>query len=204
MDYHSSRILHRYKTFERDRQCGNECASRAPLGVPEFADPADQLLCSIQAGDYSPRQLALLQHADPDVLQIVLLLQGFRAERSTPVSRSSNFILHEGVLYKKNCVADTSWSYPPSSTLHLLYDCQNSPNGTEKTLAKLSQRYWCKTMNYIVKCYVSTCEFCQPFKSRVGYAAGKLFQSPLLKKFSRWWQSTIWALSRKQRTETNI
>jgi hypothetical protein len=23
---------------------------------------------------------------------------------------------------------------------------------------------------------VSTCEFCQPFKSRVGYAAGKLFQ----------------------------
>lgn len=79
-----------------------DALSRAPVGAAELTDPADQLLCGIQAGEYSPRQLALLQHADPDIRQIVLLLQGYGAEKSIPVTRSANFILHEGVLHMKN------------------------------------------------------------------------------------------------------
>ena len=155
-----------------------DALSRAPVGAEELTDPAEQLLCGIQAAEYSARQLALLQHADEDIRRIVLFLQGYSTENDNPAA--ADFILHEGVLFKKNeKVGRRHLLVVPSIVRRdLLYECHDSPygghHGIEKTLAKLSQRYWWKNMKKSVKCYVRSCEFCQPFKSRVGYPAGTL------------------------------
>ena len=50
---------------------------RDPVGPQELIDQVYYLFCSIQARNYSFKQLALLQHADADIRQIVLLLQGY-------------------------------------------------------------------------------------------------------------------------------
>lgn len=89
------------KNLSRAANVVADALSRAPVGADELTDPADQLLCGIQAGEYSSRQLALLQHADPDIRQIVLLLQGYNAEKNTEVASSADFILHEGYFTRR-------------------------------------------------------------------------------------------------------
>ena len=156
-----------------------DALSRAPTGFPEETDPADRVLGVIQPAGCSPRQLALLQHADSDVRYWVLKLQGFNdGQEGNEVE--DQFILHAGILYKKSRKPGRPHLLVVPSILRrdLLMECHDSPNGghsgVEKTYARLSQRYWWRRMKKTVKAYVSSCEFCQPFKSRVGFPPGKL------------------------------
>lgn len=160
-----------------------DALSRAPVGTPESTDPVDGILCGVQVAEYSSRQLALLQHADQDIRQMVLLLQGY-GDENCALNRRKDFILYEGVLYKKNEKLGRQRLLVVPSIIRrdLLFECHDTPtgghHGVEKTLAKLSQRYWWKNMKKSVEAYVSTCEFCQPFKARVGYPVGKLCPIP--------------------------
>ncbi len=151
--------------------------SRAPVGLPEKNDPAERILGVIQPSGCSSRQLALLQHSDHDIKAIVLKLQEFD---SGPDVNSDLFMLHNGILYRKNEKPGRPHVLVVPSILRrdLLVECHDSPNGghhgVEKTLARLSQRYWWKRMKKTVQAYVASCEFCQPFKARIGFLPGKL------------------------------
>lgn len=87
-----------------------DALSPALVGTPESTDPVDGILCGVQVAEYSFRQLALLQHADRDIRQMVLLLQGY-GDENCALNRRKDFILYEGVLYKKmkSWVASGSW-----------------------------------------------------------------------------------------------
>lgn len=153
--------------------------SRAPVGATRLTEPADRTLCVIQVEEYSSRQLALLQHADRGIRKVVLALQGY-GDIDGEQNVKSDFVLYEGVLYKKNTKPDRQrlLALPSIIRRDLLFECHDSPivghHGIEKTLAKLAQRYWWNNMKKSVEAYESTCELCQPFKSQVGYPAGKL------------------------------
>ena len=76
-----------------------DALSRAPVGRAEETDPTEQLLAALQPGEYSSRDIALLQHADEDIRKIVLQLQGYLA---SPPNDTKLFTFYKGVLYRRN------------------------------------------------------------------------------------------------------
>ena len=156
-----------------------DALSRAP-GPPEETDPTERtLIGAVQFETNSPRQLALLQYTDHDIRRLVLELQGFEDCQENGAG-GRQFIIHNGILYKKKRDAGHPYFLVLPSILRrdLLMEYHDSPNGghagIERTYARLRQRYWWKRMRETVKAYVSSCEFCQAFKPRVGYPSGKL------------------------------
>lgn len=129
------------------------------------------------APGYEPRDLAILQHADPEIQMRVLALQdiGERPRVSTEYYR-----LREGILYRKNPRKGRPWLLVVPSILRkdLIYECHDTPvgghYGVEKTLARLKENYYWINMDKSVRAYVRSCPFCQNFKARVGTKAGKL------------------------------
>lgn len=136
----------------------------------------------IQADGYSSQEIALLQHADKDIKQIVLTLQGFSSEGSS--CSISELILSKGVLLKKNPVSGRPLLLVVPSIIRkeVIEECHDAPDGghrgIEKTLNRVSQRFWWKGVQSSVKSYVQSCYFCQTFKPRVGLKAGKLRSIP--------------------------
>ena len=158
-----------------------DALSRAPVGNPESTDPAELCLCAMQAGGYSPRELAILQHADPDIRRTVLRLQD--AVESQNSETDPAFVLRKGILYRRNGT-DRSFALVVPSILRreLIAECHDDKTsghqGVERTLARLRTRFYWTKMERSVRVYVASCTFCQGFKPRQGFPAGKLHSIP--------------------------
>lgn len=128
------------------------------------------------AGEYSSQEIALLQHANKYIKQIVLNLQGFSSEVSS--HSISEFTLCKGVLFKKNPTSGRPLLLVVKSIIrkYLIKECHDAPDGghrrVEKTLCRVWQRFWWKGVQSSVWSYVQSCNFCQTFKPRVRLPAG--------------------------------
>lgn len=155
-----------------------DALSRSPVGAME--DTAGKLLGALQPVGYSRRQIALLQHADKDIRSIVLGLQGFSSPDGLEGSNHEKFVLDLGILYKKSESLGRPHLLVVPSILRkeLLNECHDAPSGGHhgraRTLSRLAQRYWWKGMQKSVDAYVGSCDFCQAFKPRIKFPAGKL------------------------------
>ncbi len=142
------------------------------------SEPTESVVATIQSGGYGTKEIGILQHADNDIRQIVLVLQGFTKDSSP--QWNSKFTLHKGVLYKKHPGSGRSLLLVVPSIMRrdIVEECHDSADGghrgVEKTLARIRQRFWWKGVASSVKSYVKSFHFCQTFKSLVGLPVGKL------------------------------
>jgi len=149
--------------------------SRSPVNVP--LNVRDDYVGALQRAGYAPRELAILQQADEDIRKMVLTVQEI-GER--PFEEMSEFVLKKGILYKRSKIPGRQFLLVVPSILRqdLIREYHDAPNGAhhgrEKTLARLSQRFFWSNMDASVRHYVRSCPFCQNFKPRVGKMAGKL------------------------------
>ena len=152
-----------------------DALSRFP--VDEVPDTGECHIGAIIPGGYQPRELAILQHADADIRKRVLDLQGI-GDRQSEDTRS--YVLYEGILYRRNLRPGRRQLLVIPSVLRkdLIREYHDAPTGghfgREKTLSRLSQRFFWKGMEKSVEHYVRSCPFCQLYKSRQGKKAGKL------------------------------
>ena len=146
-----------------------DALSRAPVGLPE--ETQDCVIGALLPSGYSPVQIEIMQKADPDTRQLTLDV----SQSEKPV-----FIQFRGVWYRRNDRRGRPYLLIVPSILRkdIVAECHDSPNGghhgVKKTFDRVIQRYWWKGVEKSVAAYVSSCPFCQSFKSRVGLKAGKL------------------------------
>jgi len=155
------------------------CAILAP-GNEEFlsslAEGYERHFAALAPG-YEPREIAILQHADPEIKMRVLALQNI-GER--PRLSTDFYKLREGILYRKNPRKGKPLLLVVPSILRkdLISECHDAPvaghYGVEKTLARLKESYFWTDMDKSVRAYVGSCPFCQNFKARIGAKSGKL------------------------------
>ncbi|KAI9550030.1 hypothetical protein GHT06_007621 [Daphnia sinensis] len=156
----SSALCWLFKKKEVNANVVADTLSRAPVDSANEDELSGDVIAVIQAGGYSSQEIALLQHADKDIKQIVLTLQGFSSEGGRPL-----LLVVPSIIRKE-----------------VIKECHDAPDGghrgIEKTLNRVSQRFWWKGVQSSVKSYVQSCYFCQTFKPRVGLKAGKLRSIP--------------------------
>jgi len=152
-----------------------DALSRSP--IEREPDPKEDYIGVLIPVRYEPRELAIMQYADDDIREIVLALQ----EKGEPrFEDHAKFVLREGILYKRNDRPGRRHLLVVPSAIRqaLISEYHDAPvsghHGREKTLARLSQRFYWKGMDASVRHFVRSCPFCQTFKPRVGRKAGKL------------------------------
>ena len=139
-------------------------------------DAYNEYFSALAAG-YEPRDLAILQYADPEIRKILLSFQNFAEAPSTVTDR---YEILKGVLYRKNEKGGKTYLLVVPSIIRkeLLEECHDAPTsghrGIEKTLARLSKSYYWNNMDASVRAYVGSCTFFQKYKSPIGLKAGKL------------------------------
>ncbi|KAI9555914.1 enzymatic polyprotein [Daphnia sinensis] len=159
-----------------------DALSRSPVGPAEETDPVEHLLAALQPEGYTRREIGSLQHTDEDIRELVMAIQGFADWPS--LIPSSDFTQYKGVLYKKNEKRGRSLLLVVPSILRkeIIAECHDAADGGhrgfEKTLDRVGQRFWWKGMSASVRSYVRSCHFCQTYKSRTGFRAGKLRPIP--------------------------
>ncbi len=118
-----------------------DALSRAPVDTEVRSEPTESVVATIQSGGYGTKEIGLLQHADDDIRQIVLVLQGFTKDSST--QWNFKFTLFKGVLYKKNPGSGRSLLLVVPSIMRrdIVEECHDSADGghrgVEKTLARI-------------------------------------------------------------------
>ena len=146
---------------------------RAPVGLPEATCPTERIIAVLQSSGYSSHELELFQHGDDEIHKKMSAVQGFATEEEK-VKCQEKFKLYRGVLYKRNFRSGRPYMLVVPSNLRcdILDSCHDDPTGghlgVEKTLAKLSQRYWWFGVSKSLEVYVRSCAFCQLHNSRQG------------------------------------
>ena len=104
-----------------------------------------------------------------EIKKVVLMLQEI-GER--PFEDTSEFVLREGILYRRNYRPGRQYLLVVPSCMRqdLIREYHDMPvsghHRREKTLARLSQRFYWRGMEKSVKHFVRSCSFCQLFKIR--------------------------------------
>lgn len=121
-----------------------DALSRAPVGPAEETDPTEQMLAALQAGSYSPRDVALLQHADEEIRKIVLQLQGYD---SPLAAGSKQFVFYKGVLYRRNDRRSRPHLLVTPSILRkeVIAECHDTPSGGHQGIEKTVHK-GCRTV----------------------------------------------------------
>ena len=120
-----------------------DALSRSPVEGP--LDPTEDFVGALIPMSYEPRELAIMQYADEDVWKLVLSLQEI-GER--PFEDMSEFVMREGILYKRNHRPGRQHLLVVPSCLRqdLIREYHDTPNsghhGREKILARLCQRFY--------------------------------------------------------------
>ncbi|KAI9555867.1 hypothetical protein GHT06_018384 [Daphnia sinensis] len=108
-------------------------------------------------------ELAFQQQLDSQLRPIITSLNS-----KVPGKLSEEFKIHGKVLYRKN----------PSQGRKFFYFCHDDPSfshiGIDKTVARVSERYWWPKFQTSVRKYVSSCNYCQFHKCITGFPAGQL------------------------------
>lgn len=126
---------------------------------------------------YEPRELAIMQHADEEIRQLVLTTQeiGDRTFVNT-----GEYFMDKGILYRHNDMPGRKnlLVVPSIMRQSFIREYHDTPScghhGREKTLARIHQRFYWPNMAQSVRHYVRSCHFCRLFKAKVGKKAGKL------------------------------
>ena len=109
---------------------------------------------SALAAGYEPRDLAILQYADPEIRKILLTFHNFAEAPSTVTDR---YEILKGVLYRKNEKGGKAHLLVVPSIIRkeLLEEYHNAPtsghHGIEKTLARLTKSYYWNNMDSSVR-----------------------------------------------------
>jgi ribonuclease HI len=152
-----------------------DALSRSPVDCA--IDPKEDYIGALIPSRYAPRDLAILQYGDEEIKKLVLTLQEI-GER--PFEDTSEFVLREGIVYKRNHLSGRQHLLfvPSCIRQDLIREYHDMPvsghHGREKTLARLSQRFYWRGMEKNVRHYVRSCSFYQLFKVKGGRKAGKL------------------------------
>ena len=152
-------------------------------------NPVESFNAIITAG-YSARDLEVMQRADPEIKSLVMKMLG--VEESSPKLREG-YKIHQGVLYKRNNGLGRKLLLVVPSIMRkdLIEECHDTPlsghHGREKTLARLTSRFYWKGMDKSVSAYVASCPFCQLYKSWGGPPEGKLCPIPPPKRTFQIW-----------------
>ena len=140
------------------------------------------ILClSLASGKFTEKDIAFLQQLDEDFKTIIYRLHNPEITSSTKY-KVSDFVLKNGVLYRKNFSPYTGRKFvlavPSGLRRDLLYACHDDPEGghlgIDKTLARISSRYWWPQLTNSVRRYVLSCIFCQCHKSNSCFPPGPL------------------------------
>ena len=148
---------------------------RNPIEDPP--NPFEGKVMAIIPGGYEPRELAILQHADPEIRTRVLTLQGIGECQHED---NKDFSLVECILCKRNTRPGRQHLLMVPSALRqeLIREYHDAPTsghmGREKTLARLSQHYYWPSTEKSEEHYIRFYLFFPAFKSREGRKAGKL------------------------------
>jgi hypothetical protein len=152
-----------------------DALSRAPVGIPEFTDPAEMLICTLVENQLPAEDVALLQLGDPSLRSIVQQLQENSSKNPDP-----DFMLHDGVLYRKNRGTGRNLLLVIPSILRqdLIRACHDEITGGHlgmaKTQRKIEERYWWPSLQKGVHAYVQSCPNCQFNKPQTGKPVGEL------------------------------
>ena len=145
-------------------------------------DESSHVVCVLQdtrSTGYRAHELAFQQQLDAGLRSIIALMMA-----SPKGGNSLEFRLQNGVLYKKNTGQGRKFLLCIPSILRrkVLESCHDDAlsghMGVEKTMARVSERYWWPKYRSSVKKYVSSCLYCQMHKHMVGLPVGELNPIP--------------------------
>ena len=166
------------KPLKENEQTAVKALAEAAVGEEETTVPCEATISALSKSGYTNRQLAILQRADADINHIVLSIIGLEDRLSK--EEKEEYHLYRGVVYRINSGSGRKHLLLVPSILRkdLVSECHDTPvsghQGTEKTLARLAQRYYWPGMATTVRHYVKSCIFCLTHKPRRGKLAGKL------------------------------
>lgn len=124
-------------------------------------------------------ELAFQQQLDSQLRPILTSLSS-----SSKDNLEKEFIIHNKVLYKINPSSGRKFLLCVPSILRrkIIEFCHDDPSsghmGLEKSLARVSERYWWPKLISSVRKYVESCNYCQFHKSAVGLPVGQLQPIP--------------------------
>lgn len=136
----------------------------------------------------SPADLRRAQLDDPDLEKIICELENVSDAAAVGVKRWSErgYFMQQGVLYRYNPDVDSEEPQlvvPVSLHLDILEECHDSALaghlGVDRTLSRITQRFFFPGMRRIVADYVKTCVTCQRYKPSNEKPSG-LLQTPVL------------------------
>ena len=142
----------------------NPDASRSGPGGCETERHVVSLFVSDQK-KLRPKELAFLQKLDRHLRPIILETEKVM---SPSQKLKSEFVLKNGVLFKRSTRGRFQLAVPSQLQEQILFMCHDSPLsghlGIEKTLARVTSRYWWPRLAKCVKNYVLSCVYCQSHK----------------------------------------
>ena len=164
-----------------------DALSRAPVngGEEDVTIPDEKLFaCALIPSSPIPAvELAALQAGCVDFSSIINVLQNIPVNgisARTIATIQKDFVLRGGILFKSNSRNGRRFllAVPPSLRRDIIHQCHSSivggHVGCEKTLLKISQRYFWPRMTRHIKGFVKTCLHCQFRKPPPGKTPGLL------------------------------
>lgn len=162
--------------------CVADALSRDPVRETE----KEHLVCTLTSNKlfgYSAEELSFQQRLDP---QLKPIFDVFGMRKSTPCSRKlkAQFVLHSGILYKRNSGRGRNFLLCVPSPLRrqVLESCHDDPCsghlGVGKTFNRVAERFWWPRLGVGVRVFVLSCMFCQFHKHQTGRTAGLLEPIP--------------------------
>ena len=127
----------------------------------------------------SHNELAFQQQLDGQLRPIISALKS-----NAPGKLAEQFKIHGKVLYKVNSSQGRKFLLCVPSILRrkIIEFCHDDPSsshmGIDKTIARVSERYWWPKFRASVRKYVSSCNYCQFHKCIPGFPAGQLQPIP--------------------------
>ena len=127
----------------------------------------------------SNAELAFQQQLDSQLRPIITSLNS-----KVPGKFADQFKIHGKVLYKRNPSQGRKFLLCVPSILRrkVIEFCHDDPSsshmGIDKTVARVSERYWWPKFRASVRKYVSSCNYCQFHKCIPGFPAGQLQPIP--------------------------
>ena len=152
-----------------------DALSRSPQEDDDVSDAS--FIGAIIPIGYVPRKIAIMQHADEEIRQLVLTAQEIG---DRPFVNAGEYFLDKGIYYRHNDMPGRKHLLVVPSIMRqsLVREYHDTPagghHGREKTLARLQQRFYWSDIAQTVRHYVRSCHFCQLFNAKVGKKAGKL------------------------------
>lgn len=148
-----------------------DALSRNPLPSGELSEA--EIVMSITEADW----LLSVQLQDPQLIKIREILETGEAHNNRDVY--SKYELLGNKVYRKTSQG-RRWVVPKACIWQVI-KCNHDDLGhfsVDKTIERITSRYWFSRMRYIVKKYIKNCINCVYYKNKAGPKEGELFPLP--------------------------